>query len=181
MEKIWQPLLGFVILLVAGFTVYWIFREVDHNLLLGLIIGLVPSIITWILQKQRIAHEHQRWLLSDKKAYFVEIVHILSSMLAAGRKKKSMSTEDLVEKFESLRPGLITWGSPSIIRSWRELQKPSDDLSEMYRKMERFLRVIRKEAGCDDSELKPGEVTSIFLKERDKQTVLDACKKEIYP
>ena len=118
--------------------------------------------------------------MSDKKAYLVEVVHIFSSMLADKRKKKTTNMEELVKKFESLRPALVVWGAPTTIRAWEEIQI-SDDLDEMYRKLERFFRAIRKEAGCDDSGLEPGEVTCIFLIEEDKPAVLNACKGETYP
>lgn len=182
MEKIWQSLLGVIALLILLFFIIWLFLKVDHGFLGGVIAGLVPSFITLFIQKQTIEHDHQKWLLSDKKAYIIETMHILSSMLAGRRRNKPENMEKLVRKFESLRPALITWGSASMIRAWEELQKvSSDDPNETHRRMERFLRAIRKEAGCHDSKLKPGEVTCIFLREEDKQMVLDACKDETYP
>lgn len=180
-KNILLVLLSVLSLLAWGFAIYWVFRAVDFGFLQGLFVGLVPSVVTWILQRQSIKHEHQRWLMSDKKAYLVEVVHIFSSMLADKRKKKTTNMEELVKKFESLRPALVVWGAPPTIRAWEEIQKTPDNLDEMHRKLERFFRAIRKEAGCDDSGLEPGEVTCIFLREEEKSAVLNACKGETYP
>ena len=101
--------------------------------------------------------------------------------MAAKREDKQVSTESIIKKLDYLRPALITWGLPSTIKRWNELENfSSDDIQSNFRNAERFFRAIRKKAGCDDSELEPGGLLSILIRKEDKQMALDTCKGEIY-
>ena len=175
--------LGIVSLLVIIVLIWLLFSTVSQEILLGLFVGLTPSIVLYYLHIRKEERDRHDWLLRNKNAYLTEIVDILVSSGYNKEGSEEKKTATLLKRFEHLRPALLVWGAPSVLHAWNELQQIShdtDSVESIIRKSERFFRVIRKELKHDDSKLAPGMVWATLLKPEEKQKSLDACKGEVY-
>ena len=179
---------GVIAILVIAVFLFWMFFSIPGEILLGLVVGLIPSGVIWHLQSKRDAKAHRDWLLTNKDAYLIEIVDTLISLIQNKDHSADKQSKILIKRIQDFQPALLCQGSPAVIRAWDELQEnitnsrsDSDGgIKSTIRAGERFFRVIRKELGREDSALKPGEIWSSLLVKEDKHLALDACKNEKY-
>ncbi len=177
-----KTLLGVVIFLAIIIGLVFIFRNVDYQILLGVIVGLIPSGVLWHLQKKKDEKDHRDWLLRNREAYLLEIVDILISSASMKESSEEKKLKNMLDRLKNFNSAILVWGSPSMLRAWNEMQQVpvGVGIKQATRNGERFLRKIRKELGHDDSKLKPGEVWATLLIPKDKQGALDACRNEVY-
>lgn len=171
-----------IILVVLGMIVFVAFIAIKYfqpETLLALIAGLVPSIIYWSVQRRKERKERENWILRDKKAYLLEIVNILNSILIS-QEGEGIKQRKLKKRVESFRPALLTWGSAPMIKIWNELTNMTNDSTEIIQNGEKLLRAIRKDLGHNDSSLKPGDVMAILVQSEEKEKVYEACKDDKY-
>lgn len=176
-------IIGFLAFLVIVGLLLWVFSAISHEILFGVLVGLVPSGILFYQERQKAKMEYRNWLLRNKEACLIELVDTFISGLYDKKSSEEKKAEKIMKKLQMIQSSLLIWGSPSLIGAWNELQTSigtSKSDEETMRHSEKFFRVIRKELDHDDSDLAPGEIWATILKSDEKQKVLDACKGEIY-
>ena len=162
-----------------------------QELLLGLLVGLVPTLITVWQYKQQTKLEHKQWLLRDSNACLLETIDIFVSLLQQGQKKTNSKRQErkLLERFKNLRLALFAHASASTLKAWDTLmvEMVKGSLAptliredQIIREGERFFRTIRRDLGHNDSDLQPGELWGALFDEEGKQKALAACKGEDY-
>lgn len=166
---IWLRVIAMIVPLGAvGLFTVAIIKYFQPETLLALFAGLVPSVIYLILSIRKEKQERANWILRDKTAYLIELVSMFDSFVHS-KEKDETRRDKLLKKLNYFRPALIIWGSPSVIKLWNELTNISKNPMDGIRKAEALFREIRKELNChDDSQLKPGELMAILVKEKDK-------------
>lgn len=106
----------------------------------------------------------------------IELVDTLSKTLNS-KEDEAKKEKKIFTSLRSFTPALIVWGSPAILTAWNELgRNASKDTNTGIRKAEQLLRTIRNELGHDDSNLRKGEVMSIFIKGDEKDKIIEVCK-----
>jgi len=177
-NSIFGMLLGLGVLVIIGVILWWLISK-EPNIFMGLIIGLVPSAITfWRYNKER-EQNYRNWLLRNKEACAIELVDILMSGMSNsdGTQQKS-GQKDMLPRLRRLLPSLVIWGSPELLKQWETLQTESGEGSEeeIFRMGEAFLRTVRKDLGHDDSGLVPGALWATSIIPEEKHKVYDAFK-----
>ena len=158
-----------------------VFSNVSHEILLGLFVGLTPSVILWYSQKNKEEKEHKNWLLRNKEAFLIDFMDIFISLSQDKTSNAKQKEEIVLKRMHHIQLALLVWGSSAMFRAYEELLKATgEDFASKTRSGERFFRIIRNELGHDDSALAPGAVWAHLLKSENKQQALDACKGEIY-
>lgn len=177
-----QTFIGFAVFLVIAALVVWFFIATELDILLGVLVGLVPSAILLYQERQKAKREDRNWLLRNKEACLIEMVDAIISGISDKKGTKEERAARMVERLQMLRSPLLIWGSPSFISAWNQFQRTSHggDPSEIFKASERLFRAIRKELEHDDSDLVPGEVLATILRLEDKGIALDACRGENY-
>ena len=176
-----QIFFGFLFLAFVLGVPFWFFSNVSHEILLGLFVGLTPSVILWYSQKNKEEKEHKNWLLRNKEAFLIDFMDIFISLSQDKTSNAKQKEEIVLKRMHHIQLALLVWGSSAMFRAYEELLKATgEDFASKTRSGERFFRIIRNELGHDDSALAPGAVWAHLLKSEDKQQALDACKGEIY-
>lgn len=179
-NKAWLGITVLIMLLVfLGLGAMLVFRYFQPETLLALIVGLMPSIIFLWTQKNKEKREHANWVLRNREAYLLELVRIFTLFLINKGSDESKQKK-LMKQMEAFRPGLLVWGSPSVLELWNDLLEVSKNPADGIKKGERMLRTIRKELGQDDSSLTPGAIMATLIKAEERQQVYEVCKGEIY-
>ena len=175
-SRIANLVLGFVILAILICALILLFNYLRPETFIALLAGLLPTIIFWKLQIRREKNEHHNWVLRNKEAYLIELVDTLSKTLNS-KEDEAKKEKKIFTSLRSFTPALIVWGSPAILTAWNELgRNASKDTNTGIRKAEQLLRTIRNELGHDDSNLRKGEVMSIFIKGDEKDKIIEVCK-----
>ena len=176
-----QIFFGFLFLAFVLGVLFWFFSNVSHEILLGLFVGLTPSVILWYSQKNKEEKEHKNWLLRNKEAFLIDFMDIFISSCQDKTSNAKQKEETALKRMHHIQLALLVWGSSAMFRAYDEFLKVTgEDLAGKTRTGERFFRIIRNELGHDDSTLAPGAVWGHILKPEDKQQALDICKGEIY-
>lgn len=176
-----------LIFLIAIFVtfvlvIYWL-HDQGLDLLIGLVIGLVPTFITFYQRKKERDEDYRNWLMQNKDACAIELVN---SFLTLAFEKSNLTEKRqhqfTVTRIKQLMPAMITWASPQLINQWERTASGSHlgDEGETIKQGERLLRTVRKDLGHDDSKLKPGTLWAMLIKPDEKKKVYDACKGENY-
>ncbi len=179
MMKLWNLL---CVILVGGclfvgvfYLLQYLFGE-SSQLIIGVIVGLIPAIITIYLQRENQKREHQNWILRNKDAFLIEIIDIYTSLLGSNKK------QDVEKRLKNIQPAILAHGSGNTLKAWEELMSSTENVSlkEMARRGERFFRAIRKDLGRDDSKVRAGSIYATIVNLEERQAILDACKGEKY-
>lgn len=157
-------------------VMWWIFSNVPYQSLFAYLTGLTPTFFLMYSENKRAERERKNWLMRDKDAYLIEF---MDSFIHLVQKK---GHADIEAKLRDIQPAVLAWGSPTMLKEWSKLSEASDpqDESSSNKKLERLLRAVRYDLGCDDSSLEPGEVLATIMKSGEKEKVLADCKGEIY-
>ncbi len=179
MMRIIKNILWLIPIVILLGLICYLFID-NSQLLLGLIAGLIPSIITILMQRQNQERERQNWLLRNKDAFLIEIIEIFVSQTDPERK---MTNKEMAKRIKNMRPAMIAHGSGDTLEAWAEMTSSSTEnmsMEEITKRGERFFRAIRKDLGRDDSNTLPGAVSATLITEEEKQAIFDACKGEKY-
>ena len=171
----------------------------NHQLFIGLIAGLIPTVITLYTQKKIRETERRNWLSRNREAFLVEWVDILVGQMLKSKTQPLtiriftwifdcilyclfLKANPLLVRLADIKSPLVTYGSARSIRLWNEFSsnKDNSDSSETIKSGEKFLRSIREDLGIEGHELQPGELLATLLSPEDRQQVLDDCKGERY-
>ena len=169
-----------IIGIVAAFVGTALFlrkMDVSGDLIVGLLIGLLPLIISLYQQEKKEEKERRNRLLADKNACVVEMVYMCVS-LAKGDQQNIL--QKMEKQYRDIQPAIISWGSPKVLKAWMEFQTPSNPPEEVHIKFDKFLRATRNQLGVSNSGLRPGEVLSAIVRTEERQKILDACKDAVY-
>ena len=176
-------ILGIIIILVViAFIVWWLHAS-GLDLLVGVIVGLVPSFLLFYQRRQDREENHKNWLLQNKEACAIELVDIfMSSALNVDNKSEQAKQDEMQRRLKILLPAIIVWGKPNLIEAWETMQTQTigRDIGEITRQGERFLRAVRESLGHDDKGLRPGAVWAALIKPDEKEIIYKACKGETY-
>ena len=176
-NKVLQTIMTITSLAFIGAIVWIVFKYFTRETLIALIAGALPSIIFWRTQIRRERQDHRNWVLRNKEAFLIEFVDSLSNRLNNNNKSQAKQEKELLKTLEYLRPALIAWGSPSMIKAWNNMgNRESSNSTEGIKQGEKLLRIIREDLGHDDSDLEKGQVMAIFIKPDEKDSVIEACK-----
>ena len=172
-SKVLFPIL---ILGLVAVIIWWVFST-NEDLAIGLIVGLIPSLITLYQRKKEREEDYKNWLMQNKEACYIELATILMSTFASETKRQR-----LITKFNRLKPALVVWGSPSILLEYERMQNLHGKVSrdESIKFGERIFRALRKNLGHDDQNLKSGLLWATLILPEIKDQVYEACKGETY-
>lgn len=173
-----------VIVIIALFAALakWLHNE-GLDIFVGVIVGLLPSIILVYQRKKEREEDYKNWLLQNRGGCAIELVDILisTSFNSNGSTEKSEQYV-ILKRVKRLMPSLLVWGSPKLLKQWEGMQTPpaGEAAEEVARRGERFIRVIRQSLGHDDSQLAPGALLASIVKPDEKDQIYKACQGERY-
>lgn len=179
----WNIIILTHVCLVFLFFLIW-FNILSVNLLIGVVVGLVPSMIAINQKKKDREEDYSKWLMQNKEACAIELVNTFITAIYTDKELSNQKKQDrMLERLNRVIPALVIWASPSLIRQWEELTTApqGDDVANVTRRGERFIRTVRKDLGNkNDYRLAPGTFWATLVKSDDKQKAYDACKGEKY-
>ena len=162
-----------VIGLFAGAAAYF-FLAADDNVKAGIVSAaalLFAAILTNYYAREReiLARQFQA-----KRDAYEEIFDLVVDMLKSTKSGRSIPERELRQRAFSLKRGLMIWGSAPVVEQWNKIEKKvsSERPIETARLMEAMFRAVRKDLGHDDSHLRFGELTSLFVIAEDKEKIM---------
>lgn len=173
-----------VIVIIALFAVLakWLHNE-GLDIFVGVIVGLLPSIILVYQRKKEREEDYKNWLLQNREGCAIELVDILiSTSINSNVSTEQLEQDVTLKKIKRLMPSLLVWGSPKLLNLWESMQTPpaGEAAEDVARRFERFIRVIRQGLGHDDSQLAPGAILASIVKPDERDQIFKACKGEVY-
>ena len=157
------------------------FSEASPNVKVGAI-GLLGVVLAGMVTHYytRIRETNARHFEQKRQAY-EGFVNVLVDVLARTREKKKISEHKIVSQIVDVKRAMITWAGPKVIEAWIEWEavtsKTNLDTSQQILAMENLLRAFRKDLGHNDSALKPGVISSLFLTVESRAELEEAVRK----
>jgi len=170
---------GLCLFLFAIFL-QWL-QTLGLDLLIGLFVGLTPSMMILYQRKKEREEDYQNWLMQNREACAIELVRMLIESVMNDDIRSEQGKQDaLLKRIRRNLPAMMIWASPNLIKQWGEMAKlkEGEDSKSVIRRGERLLRTIRHDLGHDDSDLKPGALWAMLIKPEEKQLSFDACDGE---
>lgn len=175
MRSKWVRAPGALVLLVmVGWFIYALFHAgpaVQSGILA--IVGVVTAgIIANISAKKR--EIEARHFNEKREGYTAFVDVIIDTLMAEKRGRKPPSERQLLEKIIQYKKMLWIWGDADVIKMWNKFEIMginNTDSNAPLMLWDELLRVMRKDLGKDDSQLKKGELVSLILTPEDKDKV----------
>ncbi len=152
------------------------FNVADPSVKAGLIgllgMFLVALITNYQTRKREIDARH----FVDKREGYMQFIDLLFDFIQSSRNNKNLTEKEMLPKIILFKKALLIWGGPNIIEAWNSFEiKSGNELTpeEILKEMEKVLREIRKDLGHDDSQLKFGNLSGLFIIAEDKRKLLD--------
>ena len=178
-----QEILGyFVVCIFVGFAacLSWGFvvniNVADPNVKAGLIglFGMFPAafITNYQTKKREIDGRH----FADKREGYIELIDLIFDLIKSTKSKKELAEKQMLQKIMTFKKALLVWGGANIIEAWNnfEMRANGEPVSEeIVQEMEKILRLIRKDLGHDDSQLKFGNLSGLMLIAKDKKILFE--------
>ena len=176
-------ILGYVAILafvVLAVWLFWVFVEninaADPSVKAGLIglLGMfsVALISNYQTKKREIDARH----FADKREGYMQFIDLLFDFISSSKGNKKPTEKEMLPKIKLFKKTLLVWGGPNIIEAWNHFEIKSDEglaPEEMLQEMEKILREIRKDLGHDDTQLKSGNLSGLFIIAKDKKKLLE--------
>ncbi len=171
----------FVGLAIVGFVVWllWVFvvniNAADPSVKAGLIglLGVFSAalVTNYQTKKREISARH----FGEKRESYLHIIDLIFDITKATKTNLSLPDDELVQKVMLFKKALIVWGNSDIIEAWNNFEIISEDdvtPEKMLQEMEKILKLIRKDLGHDDSNMKFGSLWGLMLIAKDKKMLL---------
>jgi len=110
-------------------------------------IALIVFAVGEVFTRQRVAQQYRWDKIADDYEGFVEMVRTMGDTLEENNGELPQETLDKMGKFSDK---LMMWGTPDVIRAWRDVKRLADEDLEPTEAMLRFgavLVAIRKDLG----------------------------------
>ena len=105
----------------------------------------------------------------------MKFIDLIFDFIISSRNGKELTEREMLPKIILFKKTLLIWGAPNIIKSWNNFEIKSEEglnSEEMLQEMEKILREIRKDLGHDDTQLKPGSLSGLFIIAEEKEKLL---------
>lgn len=167
-----------VILAGAGLSIWvaW-----DQDSLPAIVLGLTVAALAFhgaraplysVRERNEVEARNKRAELCEEPV--MEAFDLLDKMLASGG---NVSEREILKRVKRIRKLLVVKADADLLVAWEQfVQTTSANRSEIdvIRAGENFFRALRKSIGHDDSTLRFGFLTAIYLKPEDKHKAMTA-------
>jgi hypothetical protein len=189
-------LLGLAVLLVIGYLFYIVsmsfinkIDKINANIFVGLIAGTVTIVgyfITRYLERKKIIEQQIR---EQKLPIYEEFIDMVFQVFQSSKNGQAMSEEDLKKFFWNFNKKAILWLSDTTLKSyiiWKNsiqtnssTSQTKEDTYETLVAFEKLVLSFRKDIGHENSNLKTGDLLSMFINDwntfsKDKDTKLNS-------
>ena len=162
-------LLLLVVFGVVGWLAYLLVAtQVDINVKVGVLaaFGAVSATLLthWLTKKREIEARH----FDKKRQCYEGIMNTFSRLFTPEQVSRKITPHQLTKAIIKHRLDIAIWADQELIDWWLKLSNPpANGLSseEALLMGENLIRIIRKELGKDDSQIKTGHLIALFLKE----------------
>lgn len=154
---------------IAGTRPFW---DENKELLIGLIIGMVPSFILLYTQNRKEERERQNWYLERREPIFDDLVSGFTNMMLAskhadGSPEKAQAEKKFLDAVLAAKSKLILWAPAYVLRAVEDMEAMSlaKDRSplEVVKYIDKLFRAIRKALELDDPSLEDGELIGVLM------------------
>lgn len=157
-------------IIVIAFAIWFVYakwEDLDANTLATVFTGLVVIYGYSETKKRETVARH---FIEKKNAYgdFINFICKISERKNQGKN----SFQEMVNKTETFKRALITWGGKDIIDAYNRYTRtanPATTDKDLFLLVDDLLRAIRKDLGHNDSKLKRGELVGMFLDNESKE------------
>ena len=171
----------FVAVATLLFSVWmtWVFvksvGKADDSIKAGLI-GIFGMLsVTLVVHYQTKKREINARHFADKRDGYMHLIDLIFELLFSIKAGKSLSEKTMQVKMIKFKKSLLVWGGPEIIEAWNQYELKADEnlpSVEYILEMENVLRAVRKDLGHNDSTLKFGSLSALFLLAKEKKKVI---------
>ena len=175
MKKCTTYILGFAIVLFSVWMA-WVFvnslEKADASIKAGLIglLGMLSGalVVHYLTKKREIDARH----FADKRAGYMILIDLIFELLFSIKNGQKLSEKSMQENMIKFKKSLLVWGGPEIIEAWNQYEQTVDANSpsvNLIQELDNVLRAVRKDLGHNDSTLKLGSLSALFLVAKDKK------------
>ncbi len=161
--KFWMFLSGSFIVSLSLWAIFYV-EKTEHQIpifgIVGAIITAITSVITITLNNKKAKErEFELLIVKEKQKVFEHFYNAYFEMLKNVKKGKAhgLSNKAELEMMEFKR-GLMNWGSEELIQNYLDYDskllqaKDSNNVFEMLKDGDKFLKDLRKEMGFKDTD-----------------------------
>lgn len=179
MKKIFQILLGFLLIAVLGYGTFigiikiWnVFKSIDPTLAAGIIAAsatVIVSVVTVILSKKQERKVEIETQLREKKVpvyeRIIEFIFLLTFAEKLG--KKQPTDKEMIKFFADTTRDLVIWGSHDMVKAFGDFREammsiPNNNPTHILASVEDLLFAVRKDLG-HHSGTKRGDILRLYI------------------
>jgi hypothetical protein len=178
MNRISSAVAGLLLLAIVAASGAFVYGLIVDPAVAGPVAGATGLLLAAVIQRRWEKKQELERVRRERMApIYEELVEILQDAEAAQTKAAAF--------FKDLTTKLLLYGPPTIIKEWNAFRRygVSEDSSDPTTLLnyEKFLLLVRKDFGHDDSGLVPGDLLRMYVNDFDEMNALWLAKQNTEP